>query len=125
MNVASLENCKKLYELSGWDDQFGWYTQNLPPSDPKVMWDIADSDTNRYVDCPAYDLGYLLRKLPNPTNGGELSLTKVFTGYGAVFQLEGYRHKIRVFADTPEDATCLLAIKLFEQGILTNSERGE
>jgi hypothetical protein len=26
-------------------------------------------------------------------------------------------------SDTPENAACLLAIRLFEQGILTNSER--
>lgn len=77
MNVASLKLCRELYEISGWGETtFSWM--------PKGFWGhsgstygIADHDfelaTGIYEDIetgkevamhPAYDLGYLLRKLP-------------------------------------------------------------
>lgn len=49
MTVASLELCKELYELSGWD---------------------GDQDFNELADYPRYALGYLQRKLRDYLNVG-------------------------------------------------------
>jgi hypothetical protein len=97
MNVASLELCKALYELSGWagDDSFG------------------DMDSGKSAT-PAYDLGYLLRKLPQGTH-----IVKN-TGDKPDYSCWSYLHENvdTVRADTPEDAACMLAIELFKQGVL-------
>lgn len=120
MNVASHSLCKELYELSGW--YFGGHTWHH--SDFNDLWTLApapDKVGKTYkVVCPAYDLGYLLRKLPEsvdsiyglllyPTSGGQW-----FAGYYEPDGLEQYE----VHADTPEDAACKLAIELFKQGVL-------
>lgn len=131
MNTASLENCKKLYHLAGrsWEEPDYFYPQY---------------DTNKYrtkaenanvhilqkqsiaVGIPAHDLGYLLRKLPkqhmslagspagvwfNPKIG------KWICDYTIVNSSGNHKGNV-IWADTPEDAACLLAIKLFEEGIL-------
>lgn len=110
MNVANLENCKKLYELSGWESG-EWFTMGAED----------EISLAEMPDIPQYDLGYLLRKLPRTIN---------IDGVPYQFRLEphklleewwaSYSHTrdIQIFAPTPEDATCLLAIKLFEEGIL-------
>ena len=48
MNIASLELCKELYELSGWDDNF------LPHE--------VYSTPIKTIHLPVYSLGYLLRQ---------------------------------------------------------------
>lgn len=102
MNVANLELCKELYELSNWTTD---------------KW--IDGDTglpiNGYLavgDVPAYDLGYLLRKLP-PSYSVRHTSEGVFT----VILHQGVLSK-QTQADIPEDAACKLAIELFKQGIL-------
>lgn len=107
MQTANLENCKRLYELSGWDDtdySFGYMKGKTAI--------VGERGTEHAFDDPhsAYDSGYLLRKLPPHAD-----LTKVEAGkiYYAVHHQE-YDFQ----ADNPEDALCLLAIKLFEEGIL-------
>lgn len=55
-NVANLELCKELYAVSGWEADY-WYDWNH--GSPTVE-DMKLSESN----IPAYDLGYLLRKLP-------------------------------------------------------------
>jgi hypothetical protein len=115
MNVASLENCKKLYELSGWETG-EWFTFGAE--------DAISLD--EFPDIPKYDLGYLLRKLPKEIYAGRfLHLT-----YPIDLWVAGYTTDVdgvvvgkvsfdnMQTADTPEDAVCLLAIKLFEQGQL-------
>lgn len=107
MNVASLPLCKELYELSGWDGVTQYHS-------------VADAPDN----IPAYDLGYLLRKLPN-------SLPFKFYGGNSTnpytFQLRKNKAywlacypstELQEAADTPEDAAAKLAIDLFKQGIL-------
>src|SRR5882724_9503253 len=109
MNVASLENCKRLYELSGWEfaedhrriekvwiesfhtSEMGMGHEDYdktPPTkrrqyhvgeyvvrdNPKNFIGVPEHTpwgwANRYYEetikrsVPAYDLGYLLRKLP-------------------------------------------------------------
>lgn len=106
-NVASLELCKELYELSGWEDtEFIWYQDYSKPVHIEV-------DVKSYDEAPAYDLGYLLRKLqPNAHN-------MIFhTGsYTATYDY-GIGQAYVATANTPEDAACKLAIELWKQGVL-------
>ena len=129
MNVASLELCKELYELSPGDATYLKWAY-----DPTyVTYPIGDGEwfqsgirphTERWTDkeyyflryCPAYDLGYLLRKLPE-----EVEFTNKCDDEGA-YRATFYNHsaqtKGQVEAPSPEDALCQLAIELFKQGIL-------
>jgi len=121
MNVASLELCKELYELSGWDD-------------------LDLSFQPERGNCPRYDLGYLLRKLPNSTDIDAEEFEEAFDcsapeSFFLAWEMDTLQHEWRVQfqiedsvlentmfeADTPEDALCLLIIELFKQGILTPS----
>lgn len=120
MNVASLELCKALYELSGWKETFNcWeYSDGIPAGEPYLMqpelvrryglWGTQDLK-KQY---PAYDLGYLLRKLPI---GTELAIEDdaFYFSYYKDGTLYGPTSK------SPEDAAATLAIELFKQGILT------
>lgn len=130
-NVASLENSKRLYELSGWDGTrfvrcvWSGGTVQLLYMDSEDHRDMSRSVAQEYI--PAYDCGYLLRKLPHNDEYSfpEIHLDETkekqiwFAGYEDTGR-EEYGYKLSAFADTPEDTLCLLAIKLFEQGILTN-----
>ena len=81
---------------------------------------------------PAYDLGYLLRKLPpviqDPYDKVFKHLQLWINGDATVHvgYVEPYAHDDKVayaqHADTPEDAACKLAIELFKQGILTKEQ---
>lgn len=111
-NVASLELCKELYSLSGWETPY-FFTE-----------DILGKD--RDYQHIRYDLGYLLRKLPTKERTHE-SGYKTFSP----FRLKrinknhweaGYP-KLWCQSDTPEDAACKLAIELFRQGILTKGTK--
>ena len=116
-NVASLENCKRLYELSGWGaTEKRWYGQTQFPE--SCVAGLIDSFDGAGI-CPAYDAGYLLRKLPDilMSNLGGEKLGIWIT------ETEASNGDIRGQADTPENALCLLAINLFEQGILTREDR--
>lgn len=117
MNVASLELCKELYELSGWDD-----TARRHPSvhDKREDWP------------PAYTLGYLLRKLSQAEIG--VSIRYVDSPHGV--DLREWLHKFIAyapwmaqgdypFADIPEDAAAKLAIELFKQGVLKKEGEDE
>lgn len=71
---------------------------------------------------PAYDLGYLLRKLPE-TMERIYHLTLTRAGEGDYSWRCGYVDGTfiegpSIYADTPEDAACKLAIELFKQGVL-------
>jgi len=105
--TASLELCRELYELSGWE---------------------GDKDWRHEPKAPAYDCGYLLRKLPysvldeyqSKVYGVKLKATASggwVAWYGEIGQsTEMYFNS----ADTPEDAICSLAISLFRNGVLKN-----
>lgn len=100
-DIASFELCKELYELSGWESG---------------QWVNVNTGTKLDGRYPAYDLGYLLRKLPTT----EIYHGRNKTGdYKAEWRFYGGDSKvIRFWAATPEDAACKLAIELFKQGIL-------
>ena len=116
MNVASLPLSKELYELSGWDDC--WFQHLKVDNEWGLDFSGAealrkDSEIDEWH--PAYDLGYLLRKLPNyklEHNGN--SANAVTCGYLA----DNKGRWIFGSANTPEDAACKLAIELFKQGVL-------
>lgn len=135
MQVASLENCKKLYELSGWQE-VRQYWESYPISGSRKLRTAStpfpqDKMLPELI-VPSYDAGYLLRKLtheivekPNQTTYEHYALR-----LGAETSAEWYANywmfdcpRISLDdmepSDTPEDALCLLAIELFKQGILT------
>lgn len=127
MNVASKELCEELYAVSGWYPEpaalwgYYWFDIDLRTGKP-CEWKIAryfgPRDPEHQI--AAYDLGYLLRKLP--TNIGS-NLILEADGKGkdkwciyydaAPVQIKSY------YNVTPEDAAAKLCIELFNQGILT------
>lgn len=142
MNVASLENCEKLFKLSGWEVS-DHYIQLHDPDAPIELLSEYDTrpDSKDYkILAPAYDLGYLLRKLPKPADLDEDLIYRqldcgkpdyLFLGYmgndgwSCQYQIEeSPLEEMMGEAALPEDAACLLAIKLFEEGILTRDTKG-
>lgn len=128
MNTASLELSKELYELSGgkllseWGSTYFYYT----PDGGSSTGHTVIVGTRSTVDIPAYDLGYLLRKLPpivtlKSRAGGRWS-AQLVKGQ-LVYSYQEQKDEIKKWevertADTPEDAACKLAIELFKQGVL-------
>lgn len=113
MNFASKRLCMKLHRLSGWEDtQFNYSTETKQKKDITIDGDLLSGNIFEVADCPAYDLGYLLRKLPEPT-----LIRKKLGKYEASLR-RGNKVYPSYEADTPEDAACKLAIKLFKQGVL-------
>jgi hypothetical protein len=108
--VASLELCRELYELSGWQgtgDYFGVEQKKDIVTENLIM------RGNRIIVAPAYDLGYLLRKLCRH-NHFVVNLMDLQNRWVADAGGFGTGQ-----ADTPEDAACKLAIELFKQGVLS------
>jgi hypothetical protein len=114
---VDLELSKTLWELSGWKNE----EQPIHPD-----WDS-------FTDLvPAYDLGYLLRKLPPvlKEDGDNFHLCimanatsnigKWFADYLNIKRKQWLLDSKEVDsnADNPTDAACKLAIELFKQGIL-------
>jgi hypothetical protein len=119
VNVASLELAFELHALSGWETgtKFGHPSSGL----------IA----------PNYDLGYLLRKLPQRTDIDEDKWSQAFDAstpetFFLAWEMDTMRNRFRVQmqiedevihqtlfeAATPEDALAQMFIELFKQGIL-------
>lgn len=141
MNVADLELCKELYELSGWEDT----TNTFGSTTERLDWIQSDNGKGWYL--PAYDLGYLLRKLPsfiesNSGIGYKLILKTntrntdriAVIGYVALQQVESerskgfeflYHPKIKFQQGSLEDAACKLAIELFKSGVLAKEENDD
>lgn len=118
MNVASLELSARLYELSGWESDRTW-ASNGSGLEFIVRSDDGELGHDIYRVTYAYDLGYLLRKLPHRIEFKDLELHKVYDDdwtAGYTYQDEWI---VKGEADNPEDATVNLAIELFKQGILT------
>lgn len=111
MSVATLELCRELYELSGW--QSG-------------NWHIIGPDEST----PSYDLGYLLRKLPRIHKRDWHLFLQPWTRYGTWYcNLRHWQDPYLLVeerasvGDTPEDAAAKLAIELFKQGVLTQEAK--
>ena len=150
MTVASLELCKELYELSGWEDTEKVWKYTEPMSTDvkygvrkdgdKWCYSIQDGPLSSWIPqasaWPAYDLGYLLRKLPftqvklrNASNGNHdyyWAIQWRETSRKLKFSIDESRltrhREYSYVADTPEDAAAKLAIELFKEGVLTDQK---
>lgn len=118
MNVASLELCKQLYELSGWENaQFDWieiptWNHKFPkPPDQVVYNHICDTEHQKFI-CPAYDLGYLR----------ETILYALSSGPYKEGEYEVLVARLASALVIGEDRTAKLAIELHKQGILPKSK---
>ena len=119
MNVASLELCELSDRGTGaWSlTEFGYIVEQLRAVPTLKAGEAGHSD---FV--PAYDLGYLLRKLPHyDAEGWDLVLTyageeHIIAGYQDPEDTLAWHTKV---SDAiPEDAAAKLAIELFKQGAL-------
>jgi hypothetical protein len=132
IGIASFELCKELSEISAWSNtEKYWYQDWLLQNSWKVGY-LGQADEKTY---PAYDLGYLLRKLPkNITefwgNGYPASPCLMFSGlewvifYQSTMTGEHNTDELfNQFAETPEEAACLLALELFKQGVLKKAKK--
>jgi hypothetical protein len=115
MTAASYKLCRELHKLSGWTDTAHWCSQ--------IYVAVGPHDT------PAYELTYLLQKLPKRIKvagslKGFMSLIhknapldhKADDVWTAGYYDGGWSYYKQ--ADTPEDAAALLGIELFRQGVL-------
>jgi hypothetical protein len=109
MNFANSELCQELYDLSGWLTGIDGYCYVSPTGERRgfEVRTLKDTENDRARVCPAYDLGYLLRRLP-PGN----VLTSLEDKW-----IASSSPKVTTAA-TPEDAATKLAIELFKHGIL-------
>ena len=108
MNVASLELCKELYELSGWSDTDYTYYANAGQHSGTMMHRSLVFD--KPENLPAYDAGCLLSKLPR----GLI----VRSNTDEADWVASYMQSVH-YANTPEDALCKIAIELFDLGDLS------
>ncbi len=157
-NEASLSLSKELFELTGWEDtdlywigQMAWGTKKIEydlfrgqPDDIGDSWFDYNEKNLCYVGgveaetilddvddfCPAYDLGFLIRKLPayirkhqykyvfsldvsavdNPTTIDDMGWSCSYTRGAYLYLSEK--------ATTPEDCCCLLLIKLIKEKVI-------
>jgi hypothetical protein len=134
MNTASFELCKELYEVSGWDylelDPYREWSQQWSKWHGQEKYEPfthARLHGNVLAQplCPAYDLGYLIRKVGS--GGGVISNSDTYTArrpnnYGAGENTDPLHGRIGWDAVTPEDAMCMMIIELFAHGILTKDQ---
>lgn len=129
MYVASIDLCKTLFEMSGWGKSHRPHGMQLyaVSKNGEYLGITGDKfllkDFDKFV--PAYDLGFILRKLPEirleTWHNGQVVI-KYYTVSGVPSKLERKGKIVKAEADTPEDAACRLAIILFEQGVLVKEE---
>lgn len=113
MHFANVELCKKLFAVSGWDDTSFRYVGG---SRSKIELLPRDERVTK-PDVPAYDLGYLVRRLPYP-----VSVTANKRGFVTTAAM--MRHRPPFFNylardDSPENSTVDVLLEMFKQGVLT------
>lgn len=114
MNVASLELCKELYELSGLSDTDKWYMETNNGGEHVVGYRHSRPRNKTF---PAYDLGFLFQQLKEPVS--EIRFVPQMNGkWLLLYTVSGETEDYELFADTPEDAACKLACELFKQKVL-------
>lgn len=145
MNTASFTLCRKLYELSGWElpayTGYSWIEEKLFIN--LTRWHDtmgAGHDWIRPLDngperdatkcIPAYDLGYLLRKLPSEFSDSDGNVYRLRGGKNQYYFFEYQSREdydvrwwnISPFSKgSPEEAVCELAIELFKQEVLKSA----
>jgi len=130
MNVAELSLCKELYALSGWEPN-NWFAGGDAQDTVAVSSVVIQQQFKSGLLEPAYDLGYLLRKLPSfiyseaYEQKAWLWLRKNIKDWNAWYWVHDPKYgegevvsEHGKSAETPEDAACKLAIELFKQGVL-------
>lgn len=130
-NVASLDLCKELHKLSGWDNTLAGGRDRwvLLPDNSWDLLRLGDVEANGldkrlwFRGIPAYDLGFMLRKLPktlkHPATGEDWTIgidwhitkKKWLADYGRTLLPHAQ-------ADTPEDAACKLLCELIRQEVV-------
>lgn len=121
MNVASLELCKELYELSGWgstldqlDDIWGVDSEGNTAVITSKEYANGENKIGIPIEVfPAYGLSFTIRNLP------PMRLEKSSEGYRTDYFRDKDSFVGVTEAETPEDALAKLAIKLFKENILT------
>lgn len=152
--IASRRLCEELYELSGWNrTEFLWaappLTDDYMPIHRKELHKLNDDPvmvSSMYNSTFAYDLAYLLNRLPGTIRCREHSfwyrwrLTPLQKGYCISYQNDAWvtAHKSALkrdgfsddyiellqywqspqYGDNAADAVAKLAIELFKRGIL-------
>jgi hypothetical protein len=135
--VASVKLCEQLFRLSKWDSSLagGNHRWCLLPNGNWETLRLSDAEAYQpsfkkewFDGFPAYDLGFLITKMPKYLHhdGDDLRLTLSPQGFGDM----GLRDWCATYKDiheeipflelgeTPEDAVCLLAIELLKQGVI-------
>jgi hypothetical protein len=126
MNVASVEVCKELHALAGWEStSFFWQDDYYP--DGSHLWNLYDDiELRRSSVVPAYDLGFLMRMLPGHyvQKLGNGSYIAKWTDYAPTQEQRdlGTNHLSGHSKSSPENALCRLAIELFQHGVLISQE---
>lgn len=132
-NVTSLELSKELYTISGWrDTSYLWHLINGKAGYVVFAGPNGHDGGNKLQDYErhAYDLGYLLRKLPYKVIDdwsawvyGFKLMPTASTGWKIWYGEVGTDSEMYFnSADTPEDAAAKLCIELFKQNILTREK---
>lgn len=121
MHVASRELCSELHKLSGWYDVDMFYVKSFTKKDEykNSLWELENySDYSEHMTkkefsesntAPAYDLGYLLRKLQPAFNKMDKKTLSMNTIQICMWSI-------------PEDRAAELAIELFKQGVLKRED---
>lgn len=139
MNIASTELSRLLFESSGWDDTEEVIIKFSLSDEPICVSNDLESSAKLVLlsgkeewRLPAYDMGYMMRKLPLALMvHNSLAFLGVFAnGEEVVSYVAGYyvlrpKHEPTQFmqtkADSPEDALVKLAIRLFKSGMLIDA----
>lgn len=122
MNVASKELCAELKKLSGWKDTDYWHYKPRHTKRGEYWVAHISGTTPENRRLPAYDLGYLLRKLPNFVVIAKQRPSLTWAAYIDGSPTIKRPHDGDSYEDTPEDATAKLAITLFKANILVKGE---
>lgn len=119
-HIAKFELCRELYELSGWSWTDCYY--RVIEGKPQIV-ELVLGLPIMGLHLPAYDVGYLMGRLPQKVNGARLVLAGMpMSGHWGCAYLYGLNISFDAsqIADTPENALCGLAIVLWRQGILSS-----
>ena len=127
MRVASLDLCRALYVLApDWTDTAcSWFIDNVVPdghllgqprTEPSVG--LRGSRVRAiFSEVPAYDLNYLMRKLPDG-----YGIVRAKADWWVVFDLHSLLPEKTERALVPEDAAAMVCIKLWRQQAVQTSE---